>query len=369
MASRDALIEAIEGLYSAAAGVGTWEHALDRCAAASGFSSAALTLFEDERKPFKTLWRNISDEVARDYLAYYQRLDPSCIFDHPQDTLIYDYRYLDESQIDRSEFYAWKMRSDGTCYHLGARTDPRLPFSGSLTLHRPRSAGHAERREIGLFTRLLRHVELALTVDYRLGLSRSLASMTGDLLDTAATGIAVLDRSGRIIFANHLAREVDRAQDGLALGPGRPRALRPLEDAALQRLLQTAARDSDGIEPRGGAMRLPRPSGKRDYAAVVAPLPASAGLFGASMPAMTLLITDPDAAPAPDPTPLMQLYGLTPAEVRVAQRLMMGDTPSQAAAALRIGIRTVRDHLTSLYRKTETSRQADLLRLLLAVRR
>ncbi|MGB6451988.1 MAG: hypothetical protein WBE92_14655, partial [Steroidobacteraceae bacterium] len=224
MASQAALIEAIEGLYSAAAGAGTWELALDRLAAASGFSSAALTLFEKERKPFKTLWRNIPDEVIRDYLAYYQRLDPSCIFDHPRDALIYDYRYVDDSQIDRSEFYAWTMKSDGTCYHLGARTDPGLPLFGTLTLHRPRPAGHADGHEIALFAQLFRHVELALIVDYRLGLSRALSGLAGDLLDHAMTGIVVLDHAGRVIFANAVAREIDRAQDGLALGPDRPRA-------------------------------------------------------------------------------------------------------------------------------------------------
>jgi DNA-binding CsgD family transcriptional regulator/PAS domain-containing protein len=369
VASPDTLVQAIEGLYAASAGAGAWELALDRLAAASGFSSAALTLFREERKPFKSLWRNIPDEVAQDYLAYYHRIDPSCIFDHPHDTLIYDYRYIDESLIDRSEFYAWKIKSDGTCYHLGAPTGPGLPFSGSLTLHRPRPAGHADGHEIDVFTRLFRHLELALTVDYRLGLSGSLSGLAGEVLDHATTGIVVLDHAGRVIFANHRAREIDRAQDGLALGPDRPRAPRPREDTVLQRLLQSAARDAGGIEPRGGAVRLPRPSGKRAYAVVVAPLPAATGLFGAAKPGMTLLITDPDATVALDPARLVQLYDLTPAELRVAQRLMMGDTPSQTAAALGIGIKTVRDHLRGLFRKTETARQADLLRLLLTVSR
>ena len=59
-------------------------------------------------------------------------------------------------------------------------------------------------------------------------------------------------------------------------------------------------------------------------------------------------------------------FGLSPAETRVAQRLMMGESPEQAAAFLEVTIATTRWHLASLYRKTGTSRQAQLVRLLMS---
>jgi DNA-binding CsgD family transcriptional regulator len=64
---------------------------------------------------------------------------------------------------------------------------------------------------------------------------------------------------------------------------------------------------------------------------------------------------------------IRQLFGLSVAETRVAERLMMGDSPEQAAAFLDIKMSTARWHLASLYRKTGTSRQAQLVRLLLSV--
>ena len=63
---------------------------------------------------------------------------------------------------------------------------------------------------------------------------------------------------------------------------------------------------------------------------------------------------------------IRQLFGLSPAETRVAQRLMMGDSPEQAAAFLEVKIATARWHLAALYRKTGTSRQAQLVRLLMS---
>jgi len=44
-----------------------------------------------------------------------------------------------------------------------------------------------------------------------------------------------------------------------------------------------------------------------------------------------------------------------------------GDTPQQAAAALGIRVSTARFHLAALFRKTDTRRQAELVRLLLSL--
>ena len=54
-------------------------------------------------------------------------------------------------------------------------------------------------------------------------------------------------------------------------------------------------------------------------------------------------------------------------EASLAQRLMMGESPEQAAQSLSIKISTARWHLSSIYRKTGTRRQADLVRILLSL--
>jgi DNA-binding CsgD family transcriptional regulator len=61
---------------------------------------------------------------------------------------------------------------------------------------------------------------------------------------------------------------------------------------------------------------------------------------------------------------LRALYGLTPAETRLAQRLAAGDELKAAAAQLGIGYGTARAQLAAIFRKTETKRQGELVRLL-----
>ena len=71
--------------------------------------------------------------------------------------------------------------------------------------------------------------------------------------------------------------------------------------------------------------------------------------------------------PLPPKEMLAQLFGFTAAEMRVAERLLMGDSPEQVAAFLNVKTATARWHLASIYRKTGTNRQAELVRLLLSL--
>lgn len=60
---------------------------------------------------------------------------------------------------------------------------------------------------------------------------------------------------------------------------------------------------------------------------------------------------------------LAELYGLTLAESRVLEHIGQGETPQEAAERLGISLTTVKTHLQRIFAKTETTRQADLVRL------
>jgi len=77
-----------------------------------------------------------------------------------------------------------------------------------------------------------------------------------------------------------------------------------------------------------------------------------------------LFLIDPDATPSV-PTPILRsIYGLTNAEGRLVEALLTGLTLESFAEQSHISVNTVRTHLKSVYRKTETNRQPELIRLL-----
>ena len=62
---------------------------------------------------------------------------------------------------------------------------------------------------------------------------------------------------------------------------------------------------------------------------------------------------------------LYAAFNLSPAESRVALGLLDGLCPKQIAQRHQVNIDTVRKQIRSIYKKTATNRQADLVKLLL----
>ena len=84
-----------------------------------------------------------------------------------------------------------------------------------------------------------------------------------------------------------------------------------------------------------------------------------------------VLIIDPEDEPAPAAALLRRLYHLTEAEAEaeaeVAVHVMHGADLKQISDELSISLTTVRTHLQHVFDKTDTHRQAELVRLLLAL--
>jgi DNA-binding CsgD family transcriptional regulator len=66
----------------------------------------------------------------------------------------------------------------------------------------------------------------------------------------------------------------------------------------------------------------------------------------------------------PNPARLQQMFGLTSAEVQLAMRLAVGQTPLEIARQSKVSRTTIRSHLAALFSKTETNRQSELVALL-----
>jgi DNA-binding CsgD family transcriptional regulator len=112
-------------------------------------------------------------------------------------------------------------------------------------------------------------------------------------------------------------------------------------------------------------MRAVRPSGKRPYSirvSAVARAPATLTLF---RPVVCLLISDPERHRGPSAQEVTALFGLTPAETRLAQSLADGISLRRSADRLGITYGSARSRLTQIFDKTHTRSQRELIKLLL----
>lgn len=215
--------------------------------------------------------------------------------------------------------------------------------------------------ELERFGWLARHLGRAIAIQNSLAAARATGMLLTQVIDCFDRGAIICERDGRPRLINRLAREILDRDDGLSSFGGRLRASRADKSAELARLIRDCAATSagEGAES-GGVMPLPRRSGAQDYALIVSPL-STAMLAGIDDRALALvLIADPDRR-VPTQQQLARLHGLTPAEAKVAARLLIADTPAEIAQALGISINTVRYHLRNLLAKTGTRRQAELV--------
>jgi DNA-binding CsgD family transcriptional regulator len=82
-------------------------------------------------------------------------------------------------------------------------------------------------------------------------------------------------------------------------------------------------------------------------------------------PAYALVLHDPNVTPKLDTNRAQELFGLTPAEAKLAAKILEGNSLSECAELLDISPHTARAQLRSVFMKTNTSRQSELLSLIL----
>ena len=177
------------------------------------------------------------------------------------------------------------------------------------------------------------------------------------MVDEMRHGTVLVGPGGQVRCFNSAAECILRAADGLSLRAQCITATVGHAQAHLGKAIHRAVvGDRDGIRC-GHSMLCARPSGRRPYAVHIVPSePHDAGAV--------MIIIDPEREAMPAPALLKQLFSLTHAEAQIALGILRGAAPKELAEQMSVSLVTVRTHLQHVFDKTDTHRQADLVRLL-----
>lgn len=359
----------IEAIYAAGADPGRWRQALERLTCSLRGVAAGL-----HRRNLYTpgmtyaAQYNMEPEALSAYRAHYHSINPlnKAWARLPVGAAAAEPALLPRSEMRRSAFFnefSRKFKLEGSTVLVLERG---RDFVTSIGVVRPLGSEEFTEAEIEPIRMLIPHFMRAIDFNRRLASARNLCEGGLGALDSLDAAIFLLGEDGRVSYCNPAAEALLRACDGgLVLSQGRLRATHPEAARVLARLIHEAVTATGS---RGGALSLPQPPGLRPLAARVLPVPNEISFFQTEPVRAALFVSTPGERFCGGVEGLAAAYGLTDREMRLTALLAEGNSVSEASDLLGIKKGTARKHLAHIMQKTETSRQAELVRLVLAGR-
>jgi DNA-binding CsgD family transcriptional regulator len=278
-----------------------------------------------------------------------------------------------ERKLPSTEFYADWLRPQDYFHAIGGIVLRDGPYAMKFSALRSRKAGDFNSEEIRLYQVLLPHLARAANIQRRFTFLQSLSNSSLAVLDTVPAAVMLLDASARALHSNAAAIAELRRADPFRLCPSGEVLVHGPSHA------QTAVRTAIGAalasarcvnEQLPTVAQVSRRSGEMLFVHAL-PLPQSnrggpSTMIRQRLAACALVV---HGVASRIPTVGLQLlrhvYGLTPAEVKVARAIAEGETINSYAERNRLSRNTVASQLKRAFDKTGLKRQSDLVRWLL----
>ena len=264
--------------------------------------------------------------------------------------------YTDD-ELARDPFYQEFLRPVGYFWHANLALTFGRDESVELSLKRRIEAGPYQRADADALDAVLPDLLVAARLaKYTLDAeARGMAR----LLEQRGAPVFELDSWGRVL-SGHAATETDGACPLRVIGQrlvATDPAAQPALDRAIARVL--AVPGANALVPLTG------PQGRRHFLQVL-PVPGLARPIFLSAAALAVLIDGDEPPPRIrlDAATVAHGFALTDREAAVTCLLAEGATLAEVAQRLGMQVGTVRVHLRSIFAKTGTNRQAELVALL-----
>ncbi len=378
-----AILPVIGRIYDAALNASVWSEVVERIALLQATNRAVLfTPLHAPQQGGIYFSTGISESMIQLRVAKYGHYDGWTQATQEkgymrESTVITDEDLYPHEELLKTVFYREFLSKQGiarVCSGVVFGVDSSgMPVTG-LSIFRGLADAPFGPHERQVHAILIPHISRALGIMFRLRDAELKVAATLAGFDRLASGVILLGNQGNVIFANRAARRVLQLEDGLRLRAAAHGATFLVTNAVDdQRALNAAIKqctEPDGIEvPHfSNALRIKRPSGLAAYTLNVSALPAQNEFgTGADRPSAIGFLNDPAEPVKVDAQILKRLYGLTAAECRLAAHLCEGVALSVIAKRLKVSESTVKTQVQSIFDKTQTRRQVQLVKLLIGL--
>ena len=273
-------------------------------------------------------------------------------------------------QFDYAAFYAsehyreW-VAPQGQIDGIQATLEKTASGIAILSGIRHERAGYAGEREFRRMRLIAPHFRRAVLIGKIIEMQQVQVAAFAETISGLAAGVFLVNAHGDLVHANPSGEAMLAAADPVQLSHGTLIAIDRRASSTLAGAIAAAGSGDAAAAPAATAMALAGRHGDH-FTAHVLPLAAGArreaGAHFAAVAALFVRKASFDLAAAIDAA--TQLYGFTPAEVRVLRAVIEVGGVAPVAALLDLSRSTVQTHLEHLFTKTGTRRQADLVKLI-----
>ncbi|MGH6823324.1 MAG: helix-turn-helix transcriptional regulator [Methylocella sp.] len=364
------LIGLIDLIYEAALDGELWPGVLTKLADAMGAAHVAVPSVDRRANIVNTISPRVDPDLLATFKEHWAFRDPlfARAILRPAGNL-----YTLDGLMPREEFSAtpifneWHRRAGFGLAAMGANLVAEDGLSALIAFFNAPSKDTLTSDQTRLFAATLPHIMRAVRINRLLWKLELKQLAPPERFENLPQGALLADASARVVFANTTAKAMLDTGDGLLLRDGR---LAAAGSDVIQKLVASCAQTAIAVGGPGGELAVPRKHPHSPLHVTVAPLRSATRLAdvpwtGVGAPVAMVTMRDPELARRQGEKNLRRRFGLTLAETGLAAEILKGYGRKAAARRRGISDATAKSQLSSIFEKTGTHRQAELVRLLL----
>ncbi|MBT1515076.1 LuxR family transcriptional regulator [Bradyrhizobium sp. SRL28] len=268
------------------------------------------------------------------------------------------------TDLIQSELYRQWAKPQGLVEFLSAVVDRTTISTAIFGVFRHQRNGLVDDQARRHMRLIAPHIRRAVLIGKMFEFTAAEVATFIDTLDGLAAGMFLVDATARLIHANAAGNAILGASDILSSVGGRLVASDAQVDRTLREVFAAAGQSDAALGVKGIAVPLIGKNGER-YIAHALPLTSGARRRAGVVytAAAALFVRQATLAVSSAPQAIGSAFRLTPTELRVLLAIVeVGGIP-EVATAFGVADTTIRTHVSRLFEKTGTSRQADLVKL------
>lgn len=363
----------LPGFYRCAEQPENWQPVLDRLRDELQVSSVVIQLLDLDQGRFRNRWE-VRDSLSCERAELHDRLvnnDQNPRFDTDALSLTDEQNVIrDEDRFapDCPRFAAFRerLRQAGLGRSITLDVYYAESIHLSMTLHRAYDDSRDfSRRQEQLLCQLAPHLRQTVSLSEKMGQVRERAETMSQAVNHINAGLLTVDGDGQVRWLNDCARRIVDRSRHLKLVGTRLRCGNSEDQRVLAELIWQAA-SADGVAAHHPIAILGQ---SWDNPLQVLAVPVRQCDMGLSRHAgmsvfVALYLTETGARVELPVGDIAHLFGLTPAEARLAVAMAQGVALDDYAQQQGIAVGTARVQLKSIFSKVGVSRQPELVRLL-----